>query len=114
MKRPTFSLLFFVKRTRENKNGTLPIYVRITINGERAEFVIEKSIDEENWDSEFGRAKGKSKQTKEVNDYLDFIKYKLREHKAYMEEHKLTIKGTNTFGGDNSAFVDDVKTILRN
>ncbi|HCN82558.1 MAG TPA: hypothetical protein DIT07_02915 [Sphingobacteriaceae bacterium] len=29
-------------------------------------------------------------------------------------EHKLTIKGTNTYGGDNSAFVDDVKTILRN
>lgn len=29
-------------------------------------------------------------------------------------DHKLTIKGTNTFGGDNSAFVDDVKLILRN
>ncbi len=28
--------------------------------------------------------------------------------------HILTIKGTNTFGGDNSAFVDDIKTILRN
>lgn len=29
-------------------------------------------------------------------------------------DHKLTIKGTNNFGGDNSAFVDDIKTILRN
>ena len=29
-------------------------------------------------------------------------------------DHKLTIKGTNTYGGDNSAFVDDIKTILRN
>ena len=29
-------------------------------------------------------------------------------------DHKLTIQGTNTFGGDNSAFVDDIKTILRN
>jgi len=28
--------------------------------------------------------------------------------------HKLAIKGTNTLGGDNSAFVDDVKLILRN
>lgn len=28
--------------------------------------------------------------------------------------HKLSFKGTNTFGGDNSAFIDDVKTILRN
>ncbi|MGY3054716.1 hypothetical protein ACVWYG_002925 [Pedobacter sp. UYEF25] len=29
-------------------------------------------------------------------------------------DHILTIKGTNSFGGDNSAFVDDIKTILRN
>jgi len=29
-------------------------------------------------------------------------------------DHKLSFKGTNTFGGDNSAFIDDVKTILRN
>ena len=29
-------------------------------------------------------------------------------------DHKLTFKGTNTFGGDNSAFIDDVKLILRN
>jgi len=27
-------------------------------------------------------------------------------------DHKLTIKGTNNFGGDNSAFVDDIKRYL--
>lgn len=29
-------------------------------------------------------------------------------------DHKLTIKGSNAYGGDNSAFVDDIKLILRN
>ncbi len=87
MKRSTFSILFFVKRTRALKNGSLPIYARITINGNRAEFVIQKSIDESLWDNVKGCAKGSSKQSKEINDYLDFVKAKLREHKVYMEEH---------------------------
>lgn len=91
MKRTTFSLLFFVKRTRVLKNGALPIYARITINGERAEFVIQKDIMECFWDNVKCCAKGNSKQAKEVNDYLDFIKAKLRAHKCYMEEHNETL-----------------------
>ena len=88
MKRPKFSLLFFVKRTKALKDGKLPIYARITINGERAEFVIQSTIEEENWDSERGFAKGKTKQAKIINDYLDLVKSKIREFKVYMEDHK--------------------------
>lgn len=87
MKRTTFSFLFFVKRTRVLKNGALPIYARITINGQRAEFVIQKEITESLWDNGKCCAKGNSKQAKEINDYLDLIKARLREHKCYMEEH---------------------------
>jgi len=111
MKRLTFSILFFVKRTRVLKNGALPIYVRITINGNRAEFVIQMSIEENLWDNVRGCAKGNSKQSKEVNDYLDFVKSKLREFKVYMEEHNepLTSFGLRDkfMGVDNKS-----KTIL--
>ncbi len=95
MRRQTFSLLFLVKNTRPLKDGTLPILARITVNGERAEFVIQKSIEAENWDNVRGCAKGKAKSAREVNDYLDFVKSKLRDHKIYMEEHNedLTAKG---------------------
>jgi site-specific recombinase XerD len=87
MKRATFSILFFVKRERVHKNGALPIYARITINSERAQFVIQRTIEESLWDHGRGQAKGFSKEAREVNDYLDFIKSKLREHRIYMEEH---------------------------
>jgi site-specific recombinase XerD len=87
LKKTTFSIIFFVKRTKVLKNGALPIYTRITINGERAQFVIQKDIEENLWDNGRGQAKGYSKEAREVNDYLDFIKSKLREHKVYMEEH---------------------------
>lgn len=112
MKRSTFSILFFVKRTRVLKNGALPIYARITINGARAEFVIQKNIEECFWDNKKCKAKGNSKQAMETNDYLDFIKAKLREHKIYMEEHNepLTAFGLRDkyMGIDNKS-----KTILQ-
>lgn len=87
MKRSTFRIIFFVKRTRALKNGALPIYSRITINGKRAEFAIQKDVEPFNWDNKQCCAKGNSKKAIEVNYYLDFIKAKLREHKVYMEEH---------------------------
>jgi len=43
-----------------------------------------------------------------------WAKYATKTFTATAGDHKITIKGTNTHGGDNSAFVDDVKTILRN
>ncbi len=40
--------------------------------------------------------------------------YTTKTFTASAGDHKITIKGTNTHGGDNSAFIDDLKLILRN
>ena len=37
MTRVTFKVLYFIKRTRELKDGTVPIYVRVTVNGQSAQ-----------------------------------------------------------------------------
>ncbi|MFA6924393.1 MAG: site-specific integrase [Bacteroidales bacterium] len=111
MKKPTFNVLFFVKRTRTLKNGALPIYARITISGQRAEFVIQKDVVEDIWDNNHSCAKGTSKQARDINDYLELIKLKLREHKIKMEEHNelLTAHGLrNNYLGINN----NNKTIL--
>ena len=43
-----------------------------------------------------------------------WAKYSTRTFNATAGPHKITVRGTNAHGGDNSAFVDDMKTILRN
>lgn len=43
-----------------------------------------------------------------------WAKYVTKTFTATAGVHKITIKGTNTYGGDNSAFVDDLKLLLRN
>ncbi|MBP7076909.1 MAG: site-specific integrase [Bacteroidales bacterium] len=86
MKRTTYSVLFFVRRTRAVKNGELPIYARITVDGQRAEFATQLSIADEYWDNGKGCARGGNKKVKEVNNRLDFIRLKLQEHKIMIEE----------------------------
>lgn len=48
MQRNYFSILFFIRRTRLLKNGEAPIGLRITVNGQRAELQIKRSVPENN------------------------------------------------------------------
>ena len=91
MKRVTFKVLFFVKRTKKLKDGSLPVYVRITMNGERTEFGLQRSVDENLWDAKKGKAKGISKQSKELNNYLNTVVTNLFTKKREMEEGNETI-----------------------
>ena len=39
----TFSILFWLKKAKMNKQGFMPIWVRITVDDERAEFSTQKT-----------------------------------------------------------------------
>ena len=86
MNRRTFSLLFFVKRTKHLSHGEVPVYLRITVDGKRAEFSIKRSIQESNWDPKRTKAKGKSKTSIELNSYIDSIRMQIYRHQKELEE----------------------------
>ena len=85
MKRATFTVLFYIKRTKKKKDGTSPIYARITVNSQRAEFTLHKSIYERDWNNDKGCFRGYSKDAKQFNSSLDMIKNKLYNHKVEIE-----------------------------
>lgn len=71
------SILFFVKRTKTNTDGLLPIFIRITINGKRIEFSTKRITTSEKWSVEGNRMKGTSAEAKATNSYLDALKAKV-------------------------------------
>ena len=71
--RSTFKVLFYVNGSKE-KNGIVPIMGRVTINGSVAQFSCKQSIHKDLWDVKGNRAKGKSKEARELNLALDNIK----------------------------------------
>ena len=51
MKRATFTILFFIKRSKLLKTGEAPVYLRITSNGDSSEISIKRSIKPSLWDT---------------------------------------------------------------
>lgn len=84
-----FSLLFYIKRCKADKNGLANIYLRITVNGKRAEFSIRRKVHTEKWNSNAEKAKGYTNEIQELNHYIDIIKNKIYQiHRKLVNENK--------------------------
>ena len=68
-----FKVLFFLKKGRKRNEKSLPIYVRITINGERVEWTCQRNCDPAKWNQQTGRVIGNKDETKSLNQYLDAL-----------------------------------------
>ena len=55
----TFGLLFYIRRDKINKKGEAPVFMHLTINGERADTSIKRFIEPHAWNSAKGEANGK-------------------------------------------------------
>lgn len=84
----TFTLLFHVLLSRE-RHGEAPIYLRITVDGKRAEIALKRYIGPDKWHSRAGCARGSSEAAKALNTYLDIVRSKIYEHhKNMIQENK--------------------------
>ena len=85
MKRNTFSVLFFIKKSRPLKNGECAILMRITVNSISQEVFIGRSILADYWDQHAERATGKDRYSYEVNAYLDTVRSRIMQIHRQME-----------------------------
>ena len=69
----TFSINYWLYRSKA-KNGKAPIYCRITMNGQRIEMSVKRSIEPSKWIVGAGMVKGVSEEARTINNYLDAIK----------------------------------------
>lgn len=68
------SVLFYAKKSKTKSNFRVPIYLRITVNGKRAEFSTGKDVEISKWSSAQNRLKGNSEEARAINKYLDILK----------------------------------------
>lgn len=71
------SILFYAKSAKATKNGLLPIYLRITINGIRIELSTSRYVEKSKWNNVTGKLKGNSEDTRLINSHLDILKTKV-------------------------------------
>ncbi len=72
--------MFFIKRSNLLKNQEAPIFVRITVDGDRAEASIRRSINPADWDSHKESANPDAPFVDELNQYMNQIRYRIYKH----------------------------------
>jgi len=85
----SISLLFYIKRSKVDRNKKTIIYLRITVNGRRSEFSIKRKVSLDKWNSSSNKVRGFSKEAQEVNQYIDLISNKIYKiHQRFIDEDK--------------------------
>lgn len=70
----TFSVSFLLRKEKARKGTvSIPIYLRITINGQTTMFSTKRSIPEQYWDKALSRVLPANKELKELNNHLDML-----------------------------------------
>ena len=98
------TLHIYAKTTKANATGQLPIYIRLTVDGQRFEFSSKKFIEKSKWSSELSKMKGSSEEARTLNNYLDLMKSKVfgiqmelihKNEELSLENFKSRILGTH-------------------
>lgn len=84
--RTTLTLLFSMRKPKNYQSGDMPIYLRITVDGQRAEVAVSRKFDPSRWDTRLGRAIGTKADAKALNSYLEGVQGKLHELHRQMTE----------------------------
>jgi len=74
------SILFYAKKAKATTEGLVPIYQRVTVDGQRIELTTKRYVDVTKWSSEAGKLKGNSEEARGLNTYLDILKSKVYDY----------------------------------
>jgi len=84
-----FHLLFYLRKQKNFKGGPMAIYMRITVNGKRADMSAGRECDPAKWNSQAGRAIGTKEETRALNNYMDSLQTKVRNaHQALIDTNQ--------------------------
>lgn len=86
MKRASFSVLFFIKKTKLLKNGEAPIRLRITVNSISSELQIRRSVSPQQWSQAKECSTGRNKAAIELNEYIRMLKLRILTIQRELEE----------------------------
>jgi hypothetical protein len=80
----SLSILFYIRKDKTHSNGNAPIYCRITVEGQRSVFAIQRTVHPQKWDSVKGAVKGNTEEAKSLNAYITLLT-----NRVYEAQHKL-------------------------
>ena len=89
------STLFYARKSKKTSDGLAPIYLRITVNGQRLEQSIQRLVDPAQWSAAAARLKGNTSQARQLNLYLDTLSSKVLQMEREMVMDGVAVNFSN-------------------
>ena len=68
----SIAVLFYIRKAKSTKSKMAPIYMRITVNGKRAEISLQRDVEVGKWNPAAGMVAGSSETAKSLNQYITY------------------------------------------
>ena len=109
----TLSVLFFIRKTRTLTNNEAPIYLRITVDGDRIETSIRRSINPANWSDKGGFVKHNAPNAGELNTTLNQIRMQIYQIEKDLNDRGKTVTALAIKNALYKTEDDDKRMILQ-
>jgi site-specific recombinase XerD len=87
----SFAILFYLKKRTGVEQAILPVYMRITVDGERRDIHTHQQCEVVRWNNQAQRAKGTSEQIRTLNSFLDAMERDVQNARLKLTELGLPV-----------------------
>ncbi len=87
----SFNLNFSLKKSKLLANGTAPIYIRLTIDGERLEFTTKRYVIPSKWNPAAQKMSGTHEEARSFNVYLKTLEQQIYDAHRQLIESKIPV-----------------------
>lgn len=91
----SFTMLFYLKRSKTNRKGLAPVFLRITMDGIRLEISSKRYINPANWNGDRQKMNGSGEEAKSINAQLKSMEYHIYEIYREMMEQNVPLTTMN-------------------
>jgi site-specific recombinase XerD len=91
----SFGLLFYLKRSKINTDGLIPVYLRITIDCARVEISSKRYVNPAQWNPGRQKLNGTGEDIRTINAYLKTLEHEVFDVHRTMIEKKLPLTAAN-------------------
>lgn len=89
------TILLYIKRSKPSADGTVPIYMRVTVQGQRTEKSTGQFVKPDQWDSGAGKVKGNSEAARSINTYLTELQTEVLNHRTELMQVRKPVSHEN-------------------
>ncbi|MBB6271183.1 integrase [Pedobacter cryoconitis] len=90
-----FGLLFYLKKSKINSSGLVPVYLRITIDGMRTDISSKRFVDANKWNNKAQKVTGTCEEIRNINSALKSLEIKVYKSHMEMVDKDLSITSDN-------------------